>query len=591
MTRRGTIGWATEVPRRLARLYLGALAVAATGFPAAAVAQSPASPALSAPAPSSAPGITAPTPTSEPGHATTTEFSNSSSNTAIPQLPPEIQVVQFQAPEGVRIEILGPAPEPVAGTPGPGNLLVGLRVGVGYRLRLTNLPYRPGAELYPVLEIVGHLHRPADIDPARFPIRVIFQQLDIDDAVDHGRLVTQVIYLEDPEQALPFSVPKEEIPVVTLSPAEEPLRVGSALGRAMAIVRVGGRIPNPDEWSGSGVLDMASQPCPFSGPAGGRCPLPCGPARGTAPPAGHTWLPRDEYLCDGGDGAEVVHFGGDGALRGIDPRDAVIQFQADRRPRVLPTNIVCIYAPRFAAVRTSLGVNENLSVTVPRGADTAEKQVTEEAFQTPKRLAQNLSAEAFRHRARVSGLASRILPGQYTELRILQGYDTVIHVAGNILTQRDETYVGPLKAAAMREVNGPVTIKTAESAIVTGIIEGAGEMVMAWKPQELAGVELQPGRPGIQVIKRTSTGVAEPGDVVTYTILYRNMGNTPISSVSVIDSLLPRLEYVPGSALGPAGTVFTSRDNRAGSSDLRWDLPGTLSPGSGGYVSFKTKVR
>jgi uncharacterized repeat protein (TIGR01451 family) len=269
----------------------------------------------------------------------------------------------------------------------------------------------------------------------------------------------------------------------------------------------------------------------------------------------------------------------------------VIQFNADRRPRVLPTNVVCIYAPRFAAVRTSLGANENLAVYFPRGTDIVEAQVTEQALQVPRRLAQNLTAEAFRHRARASGMSSRILPEQYKELRILQGYDTVISAAGHRLTQNAEMYINRQKAAAMREVNGPVIIKTAESPVVTGIAEGAGEIVLTWKPREIAGVELPIDRPGITVMKRASAAVAEAGDVVTFTIQYRNMGNTPIASVSVIDSLLPRLEYVSGSALGPAGTVFTAQENRAGSTELRWDLPGTLAPGSEGYVSFQAKVR
>ena len=125
----------------------------------------------------------------------------------------------------------------------PGPDTFGLKVGVGYRLRLANLPDRPGAELFPVIEVVGHLHRPDGIDPGRFPIRVVFTEDDLVDAVDRGRLVTQIVYLEDPEQALPIALPKDEIPVVTLSPAEEPLKVAAALGRVMAIVRLGGRKP------------------------------------------------------------------------------------------------------------------------------------------------------------------------------------------------------------------------------------------------------------------------------------------------------------------------------------------------------------
>ena len=254
-----------------------------------------------------------------------------------PMLSPDVQVVRFQGPEGVVVEVLGPNPEPAPVGDGQGLATVGLRVGVGYRLRLTNIPERPGAELYPVVEVVGHLHRPPGIDPARFPIRVVFSLDDLYDAVDRGRLVTQVVYLEDPEQALPIGLPKDEIPIVSLTPAEEPLKVASKLGRVMVIVRLGGRHPSPEELSmeamGGLGAEMGPGPCPFAGPEGARCPLPCGPVCGTPPPPGKPWIPRDEYLCDGGDHAEPMHFGGDGGLRGIDPRDAAIQFSDDRRPR------------------------------------------------------------------------------------------------------------------------------------------------------------------------------------------------------------------------------------------------------------------
>jgi uncharacterized repeat protein (TIGR01451 family) len=114
---------------------------------------------------------------------------------------------------------------------------------------------------------------------------------------------------------------------------------------------------------------------------------------------------------------------------------------------------------------------------------------------------------------------------------------------------------------------------------------------MAWKPQEAVGVEEPPDKPGLAVIKQVDRAEAEPGDTVTYTIRFRNMGNVPIRAVSIVDNLLPRLEYVAGSAHGPKGTVFTARPNEAGSSELRWDLPGALEPGAEGAVSFRVRVR
>src|SRR3954462_9727103 len=114
---------------------------------------------------------------------------------------------------------------------------------------------------------------------------------------------------------------------------------------------------------------------------------------------------------------------------------------------------------------------------------------------------------------------------------------------------------------------------------------------MTWTPRETVGVEVPPNKPGLAVVKRVSAGEAEQGDTLTFVIQFRNMGNTPIRAVSVVDSLLPRLGYVAGSAQGPKNTVFTATENRSGSTELRWDLPGVLAPGAKGFVSFQAVIR
>lgn len=509
---------------------------------------------------------------------------------ARPLLPSDIQIVRFQGPPGVIVEVLGPAPEPVPIGDGHGLATFGLRVGVGYQLKLSNLPDRPGAELFPYIELLGHLHRPAEIDPGKYPIRIQLGIDDFTDVIDHGRMVTHVVYLEDPEEALPIHLPKDEIPIVTLSPAEHPLKVAAALGRVMAIVRMGNRAPTAEDLGGGTFFGANNGRCPFTVPGVGPCALPCGPVCGTPPPAGRSWLPKDEWLCDGGDFNEPAHFGGDGGLAGIDPRDAVVQFRDDRRPRVLPTNRVCIYAPRFASVRVGMGPNQALVVQNLVGAEQVERQVTSATRQGPRRMTQNQAAELGRHRNRASGLIARQGLGRHVEVKVLAASDAVSHIAGHVLTQGPEIKaLGELPYAARTRLKLDA-IKTGEGPIVTGIVEGAGEKVMAWKPQELATVEYPPNKPGLAVVKQVNVAEAEPGDVVTYTITYRNIGNVPITSVSIVDSLLPRLEYVPESSRGPAGAVFTAGENRAGSMELRWDI-GTVAPGQQSAVSFQAKVR
>ena len=183
------------------------------------------------------------------------------------RIPDEIQVVRFNGPAGLFVEVLGPAAQQFAAPANDGVLTVGLQNGVGYWLRVANLPGREGQDLYGYIEVVGHLHRPAGIDPLKYPIRVMLSNDDIDDVLVRGRMVTQIVYLEDPEQAIPLHLPREEIPVIGLNPAEDPLRVAGALGRIMAIVRLGSRVPSPDEISsGATSFGMVGGRCPFVSP-------------------------------------------------------------------------------------------------------------------------------------------------------------------------------------------------------------------------------------------------------------------------------------------------------------------------------------
>ena len=75
----------------------------------------------------------------------------------------------------------------------------------------------------------------------------------------------------------------------------------------------------------------------------------------------------------------------------------------------------------------------------------------------------------------------------------------------------------------------------------------ADATVVSQKSQETYGIGSAPN-PRLRVIKVASTPLAEPGDEVSFTIRFDNVGNQPIGSVQIVDSLTTRLEYVPNSA-------------------------------------------
>ena len=71
--------------------------------------------------------------------------------------------------------------------------------------------------------------------------------------------------------------------------------------------------------------------------------------------------PEDEYMFDGGDSDGQVKVRPDWKLEGLDPEDTIVHYDTlDGRTIVKPTCRVCIYSPRFAAVRqVTLPYDEN----------------------------------------------------------------------------------------------------------------------------------------------------------------------------------------------------------------------------------------
>ena len=85
--------------------------------------------------------------------------------------------------------------------------------------------------------------------------------------------------------------------------------------------------------------------------------------------------------------------------------------------------------------------------------------------------------------------------------------------------------------------------------------------------------------------------MAEPGDEVSFTVRFDNVGNQPIGSVQIVDSLTTRLEYVPGSAQCSLAARFSTQPNEGDSLIVRCVLSEPLPPGKGGVFRFRCIVR
>src|SRR5258708_13221892 len=73
-------------------------------------------------------------------------------------------------------------------------------------------------------------------------MRMEIAQDDIDQALQ-GKFVTRVIYVEDPHKAYPFRNENGQT-WFDIEPGRNPLAVADELGRPVAILRMGGRVPD-----------------------------------------------------------------------------------------------------------------------------------------------------------------------------------------------------------------------------------------------------------------------------------------------------------------------------------------------------------
>lgn len=148
------------------------------------------------------------------------------------------QPVRIRAPKGARISL---AEEAGFRSTDSNSVLVGLQLGTVYRLRVTDFPPEPGQEVFPTVEIIDRLYPPEGL-ALRYPIPI---ELTVDELemAAQGMFVTRVIYLENPNEALPVAQRNDEQQWVDAPRGADPLAVADEMGRPVAILRIGGRQP------------------------------------------------------------------------------------------------------------------------------------------------------------------------------------------------------------------------------------------------------------------------------------------------------------------------------------------------------------
>ena len=165
----------------------------------------------------------------------------------------------------------------------------------------------------------------------------------------------------------------------------------------------------------------------------------------------------------------------------------------------------------------------------------------------------------------------------FAELRA-RGFDNFYRVYENFTVVRTGIYVGHEEATLARAAQSAIVWSHKQAPQIYFDSFGAGATVVSQKPELTYTIGSAPN-PRLRVIKLASTPVAEPGDEVSFTIRFDNVGNQPIGSVQIVDSLTTRLEYVPGSAQCSLNAQFSTQPNEGESLVVRCVLGDPLPAG------------
>ena len=153
-------------------------------------------------------------------------------------LPGYFQPVEVSAPEGSLVSL---AIEGGFDQPSGNKALAGMLIGQVYRLKVSNIEFHEGREVFPTIEVIDRLYPPPGQE-ARFPIPVVLTQEELAFALD-GRYVVRVIYIEEPRTAMPVREEPGQQRYYEIAAGQDAMEVADRLGRPVAILRMGSRVP------------------------------------------------------------------------------------------------------------------------------------------------------------------------------------------------------------------------------------------------------------------------------------------------------------------------------------------------------------
>lgn len=328
---------------------------------------------------------------------------------------------------------------------------------------------------------------------------------------------------------------------------------------------------------------------------GGACGQACAPYQGVLANCGPIQLGRpvdpQEFICNGGDIPPAARVLRDDSIAGLQPQDAIAHYTTEAGDiEVIATNRVCLYAPRFGAIRQvsgavagekAIGLNRTYLPVGPNGIGLVQPSLIVRDIDALAHADVARRIDAMRDRNRAVPVEGIIQP--YVAEDALQ----ILAVLDNIaLNQLDVSQIAILQRGAIAARSWMVRDA------VEVMIESVTPPVLIRDARVESFVEYDfPDAGRLQIMKVADRDHAQQGEQVTFAIHVRNVGDSPVHFVEIADNLVSRLEYVKDSQSCDREADFETNANAAGSVRMKWTLKEPLAVGDTAKIEFKCRVR
>ena len=298
----------------------------------------------------------------------------------------------------------------------------------------------------------------------------------------------------------------------------------------------------------------------------------------------------DEYLFDGGDRGMKVHYNS-GTRLGVETEDTFAEYiDHTGEQHVRPSNPVAVYAPRFVAVKTITGPEQDTNVDRLAQATDVNPGAS---------FSSRMTLATSNRRSKASGMRTRERGSELDTVDAGIAMSAKEKAAGNVFVlkpiKRSQVQAGMQferanEAWLANRIQKAADWSLKSFPIIQAVNAAAMEVEASVKPQVHIGIDDESTKGHLRIIKMVDVETAVPGDILTFTIEFQNIGDKDLYNIRIVDNLTPRLEFIENSGASDRKGKIVVDDNFEGSQMLTFELQGKLEGKAKGTVEFKARV-